>query len=86
MDIVETKLYYYDPENKEVIKEVEFSKKGIPIPLENTTRENKRRKKYYYPWGTGKSLIKHYNINGKEEQVYVSLDSILEVVQQKPYF
>ena len=86
MDIIETKLYYYNPEEKSVIKEVQFSKKGIPMPLENTTRERRGRKKFYYPWGTGKSLIKHYNLHGKEEQTYVSLESILKVIQEKPYF
>lgn len=91
---------YVDPETRQVIGLVQWSKKGTPVPMEmkkaepdvdeetGKRRRMRRRKKRYYPWGAYRTLKKLYRIEGKQKEIenYIELDEAMKKAMQEPYW
>ena len=99
-DYDDNDLVYIDPDKKEVVGRVEWTREGVVKPLvmkheepdedqDETSKKPKRRyRKRYYPWGTFRSIKKLYKTHGKEKEVesYKTFNDAMECALQEPFW
>jgi len=100
-DYSDNDLVYVDPNKKEIVGRVEWTKDGVVKPLEmkeneelhkdkddDPKKQKRRPRKRNYPWGTFRSIKKLYKTHGKEKEVenYKTFNDALERALQEPFW